>query len=126
MHRITQYFLMKVNCYGAVIIALSLVTFATGCSTLDTGPKSESIAAYDDGQRAYVKNDFESAITHFENVTRNYPDSPITEVANYYLAKSFQAKGNNTKAISAYQSLISKYLSGYWVDLARKELKALK
>ena len=107
---------MKVK---AVLLA---TVFLAGCAaTMPSveGPYNQAKVAYDAGR--YV-----DAVKGFQDYIAQYPDSPMTEVAMYYLADSYRQAGKTDEAKKAYEALIKKYQTGSWVDWAKRDLNEMK
>lgn len=116
--------------YLSVLAVGFLVTALAGCTTSGifhpySGGKSEATLVYERAKSLYEKGQYAQAKTNFEQILTDYPDSPLAEVAMYYLASSHKEKGEYEQAISVYQQLIEKYGSGFWVDSARDDIKKI-
>jgi outer membrane protein assembly factor BamD len=61
------------------------------------------------GHIYYKKSAYPAAITRFEGVVRDYPETQVAEKAMYYLALSYQGLGESDKATQGFKELLEKY-----------------
>lgn len=86
---------------GLVVGAsLSLVLATAGAQKADSKAARE---AYDEGTEAFAAGDYSAAAERFENANSIMP-SPN---ALYWIAQSYDKKGNRTEALSAYEDLLA-------------------
>lgn len=98
-----------------ISLSLSAVSFSMDIE--------DSIKTFNKGEREYRRGDYDDAIGLFNKVINKYPETALTEVAMYYLAKSYDMEGEKSMAKETYESLISKYPSGNWAVWAKDELE---
>lgn len=109
---------------AAVFLLLALAGCATGGYYYEG--TSEVNRTYDKAKILYEQKQYDEAKTHFQQIIANHPESPLVEVAMYYLAGCHKERKEYQKAISAYQDLINKYNYGFWVDSAKKDIERIK
>lgn len=73
----------------------------------------------------YERGQFEQAKEFFEQFIAGHHGHALQEIALYYLGSCFQETDDYTKALSTYQRLIDEYREGFWVELARQEMKSI-
>lgn len=61
------------------------------------------------GNFYYKKGSYEAAVTRFNGMLENYPDSKMESNALYYLGLSYKNMGQRDKAINILSSLIEKF-----------------
>lgn len=78
------------------------------------------------GQFYYVEGDFEKARQHFSFLSRNYPNSPLKDDAQYLYCLCIMAQGKIDSAKLFLNTLINKSPRSQFVDLAILDLENLK
>ena len=92
-----------------------------GCATSSTYLDD----TYEQAKKLYESKEYEQAKQYYLQFSEANPQSPLIEVTTYYLANCYKQTGQTDKAKAAYQKLIDKFQSGFWVDLARQEISKL-
>lgn len=77
------------------------------------------------GECHYGKKDFAKAISEFEKVEKDYPDSKQLVPSLYKLARSYQETGNTTKARAIFNRIIDDYPDSFEVGPAKERLEEL-
>ncbi|MDD4956820.1 MAG: tetratricopeptide repeat protein [Candidatus Omnitrophica bacterium] len=85
----------------------------------------DSMKLYDEGKREYKREKYDEAIESFKKAVEECPESAMTEVAMYYLGKSYEKAGQKTEAKTVLKGLIEKYGSGKWAVWANNDIKAM-
>lgn len=73
-------------------------------------------ASLQSAHRLFESRRFGEAVAAYKNIMANYPSSPETSVAAYYVGLSEERRGNRQAALAAHQAMVAKYPSS---DLAR-------
>ncbi len=114
--------------HRAVLPLLSL--FA--CAFLLFGVSSPAVAQPDeatlftDGYQAYLKGDTDKAIETLSDVLRQYPNGRVSDLALYWLGKSYQKAGRATDALAAFRELKAKYPQSSMFGHASRQIAALE
>ncbi|MGD2278554.1 MAG: tetratricopeptide repeat protein [Candidatus Omnitrophota bacterium] len=113
-----------------ILVPLVLLTaLMVGFSSIgycDAAAIRKSFKVYDTGKNYFDNGDYRRAVSQFEDVVGNYPETDLTEAAMYYLGKSYEKMDNNKQAISVYEALIKRFRRGYWVKSARDHIKDIR
>ncbi len=64
---------------------------------------------YHEAYTFYVNGDFESAIAGFQKYASQYPDSELSDIAQFWIAESFFSLGEYETALTEYDTFITKY-----------------
>jgi outer membrane protein assembly factor BamD len=78
------------------------------------------------GQFYLKERKYLAARSRFENVLRDYMDTPTAVKALYMLGDAYRLEKNNVKATLAYEALIERYPDSPYTDQARTYLASLK
>ena len=91
------------------------------CCALVAGCAQESAdELFRQGEHAtHDVEDYGKAITHLTRFIELFPEDARADVALQALARVYQAQGEGTKAIDAYQSLIDRFPQSRYVDQAQ-------
>jgi len=81
---------------------------------------------YSMAKKAYEDQDYATSVKSFNQYMADHPNSLMTEMVLYYLAKSYKGLGDNQKSIETYQKLIDQYKTGSWVDWAKQDLAKMQ
>ena len=65
---------------------------------------------------------YDKAIPAFKYYIEHYPQTPLTQSAMYYLAKSYQESLDYESAKGIFQQLTVNYKEGVWVERSLEEL----
>ncbi|MBD3326240.1 tol-pal system protein YbgF, partial [candidate division KSB3 bacterium] len=74
-------------------------------STLDP----EASRFYHQAYTAYVNGDFDTAILGFQDYLARYPDTELTDIAQFWIAESYFSMGDYETALREYDKFISQY-----------------
>jgi outer membrane protein assembly factor BamD len=74
------------------------------------------------GRFYYRTKKYESAISRFEQLLKNYPDYPQKEEAYYYLGRAFFKTENTKKGVEAFNTLSRNFPQSPFVSKANKFL----
>jgi len=85
--------------------------FLTGNSRLDPGSREHVNRQvrqdmYSSGVRAYRRQQYQDAIFYFRKLLGQYPDSPDSEKAMYWLGESYLATGRDDLAMNAFKDTL--------------------
>jgi len=78
------------------------------------------------GQFYLKERKYLAARSRFENVLRDYMDTPTAVKALYMLGDAYRLEKNSVKATLAYEALIERYPDSAYADQARTYLASLK
>jgi len=111
----------------ATLILISVFLLTAGCAggRYYTGQKSDIVKKFNKGKSLYEKEKYPEAREYFQKVIKTDPNSPLYDVSMYYLGSSYKKEKDYAKAKSIFSELISKRASGFWVDMAKKDLKEI-
>ena len=98
-----------------------MLSFITGCAT--GGQYIDD--SYHQAKKAYETGKYEEAAKDFGQYITDNPDSSLNEINLYYLGNSYMKLGQLDKAKEAYQKLIGQFKSGFWVELAQKDMEKM-
>lgn len=102
---------------------LLLLAFAVCSCAAYAGDIGDAVKLHDKGKRMFNREKYGEAAAYFKQAINDCPDSAMTQVSMYYLADSYEKMGKKDKAAQTYNELVTRYKSGYWVDLAQDQLK---
>jgi TolA-binding protein len=109
---------------------LLMLLVLSGCATVEKHYPGETtqdpIESFDKGQRLYEDGRYDDAEEYFQRVVDDHPESPLAEVAMFYLGRCYKQKGDYQKAISIYRRLLRKYRRSFWVDTAKEEIEEME
>ena len=75
---------------------------------IDQKPEQLYQTAYND----YLNRKFDLAIIEFQEFLASFPDSELSDNAQYWIAECFYSKGNYNESINEFQKVIDNYSSG--------------
>ena len=108
------------------IFSLLCCVFA-GCSSLPkasyySGQSYQDIRAYYRGEQMYNLARYDKAVHAFKYYIDHYPQTPLTQSAMYYLAKSYRELLDDQSAKKIFRQLAESYQEGIWVDRSLEEI----
>jgi len=71
--------------------------------------QAREIKAYDAASNLFRRNDFPSAVDAFRAFVKDYPSSPLTANANYWIGISYANMRDYRAALAAQEELLAKY-----------------
>ncbi len=77
------------------------------------------------GRFYYKQEAYLAAIHRFEQVLAAYPNDPVVADSLYYLALSYEQKGQAEQAVSSLQNLVVKFPNSPYQSKARQMLSRL-
>ncbi len=69
----------------------------------------EASQFYHKAYTAYVNGDFERAVEGFTRFIQLYPETSLTDIAQFWIAESYFSMGEYTTALQEYDALINQY-----------------
>ncbi len=103
------------------IASVPMCFFLAACAT----PRTHIDDVYNQAREAYSRKEYEQARLYYKKFFNDDPRNPMGDVALYYWADSARKAGWFKEAKDVYNKLIEKYQTGFWVELAKKDLKAM-
>jgi TolA-binding protein len=80
---------------------------------------------YDSAYGYYSRNQYEQARLYYKKFVNDNPGVALEDVALYYWGDSAREAGKIKEAEEVYNRLIEKYKTGFWVELAKKDLQEM-
>lgn len=74
---------------------------------------------YISAERKYMDGDYASAVKSFESYLKTNPDGLFVMNANYYLANSYVNKGEEDKALGAYEKILEFPVNSYTLEAVK-------
>lgn len=106
---------------GILLLALSL-GFSTGCIRRS---QNFYFGHYSDAERYYTKGEYEKAIEKYQAYRDENPEGNLAVIAQYYMAKSYQALGKTDEARAAYEQIKKEHPDLVWANFSETQLKEL-
>ena len=83
-------------------------------------------ALYQKGRLMYMQNDYENCIQENYSFIENYPSSPFTANAYFWIAESLYSLGKLEEAESVYSEIIYRFPTSYKVESANYRLAVIE
>lgn len=80
---------------------------------------------YSEAERLYGKGQYEKAIEKYQAYRDENPQGNLAVIAEYYMAKSYQAIGKNEEAKVHYQEIVKSHPDLVWANFSETQLKEL-
>lgn len=102
---------------------LILPCLATGCMAR----KSQNFyfGNYSEAERLYGKGQYEKAIEKYQAYRDENPEGNLAVIAQYYIAKSYQALGKADEAKKQYHDIIQSHPDLVWANFSKTQLHEL-
>lgn len=107
-----------------ILIALISVTLS-GCGTMAKKSQNFYFGNYSEAEQHFAKGEYKEAIEKYSAYRLENPDGNLAIIALYYMAKSYQATGQNEKAIEAYNIIVRDHPDVVWANFSNAQLKEL-
>ncbi len=105
--------------------------FATGlilaCLSLSCASRSvSSFGPYSAAETYDSKGNYSKAIEHYQEYLTANPQGSLAPIAEYYIAKSYAASGDQDQARGGFERVVSQFPDSSWADFATEQLDLLK
>lgn len=104
---------------------LAVAAFKTFVQTYPTGNYADN-AQYWLGEANYVQRRFEDALSEFQKVVNNFPNSPKRSDALLKMGYTYQELGDQEQARLTLNNVVTQYPNSTAANLAQKRLQDLK
>ena len=109
-----------------IVLLLSGLVYILGCGSVrGSHPAYHLDETYRQARAYYEAGQYAQAKEYYKKFIETHPDDPLYEIALYYLGSCFQKTADYSAALSIYQRLIDLYKKGFWVELARQEIRSI-
>jgi TolA-binding protein len=81
-----------------------------------------SFGPYSDAENFYKGGNYSKAIEKYQEYLSVYPQGNLAAIAEYYIAKSQLASGNESQAHESFERVIKRYPGTSWADFAKEQL----
>ncbi|MFA5168859.1 MAG: tetratricopeptide repeat protein [Candidatus Omnitrophota bacterium] len=85
-----------------------------------------SFGPYSDAETFYKKGDYPGAIEKYQEYLAGNPQGNLAAIARYYIAKSYIASGDTSKACENFKQVMEQYPQTSWADFAKEQLGMLQ
>lgn len=106
---------------GVLLLVLSL-GLSSGCVRRS---QNFYFGHYSDAERHYTKGEYEKAIEKYQAYRDENPEGNLAVIAQYYMAKSYQALGKTDEARTAYEQIKKEHPDLVWANFSETQLKEL-
>ena len=108
--------------YVIIVLCLLFTLSSAAC-----GRKSQNFyfGNYSEAERLYGKGEYEKAIEKYQAYRDENPEGNLAVIAQYYMAKSYQALGKKDDARRHYQEIAQKHPDLVWANFSNTQLKEL-
>src|SRR5512140_1288302 len=89
------------------LILFSVLVLAAPVASAAAGPKDQEML--NQGKILIFDKKWEEARGIFRRVIAEFPKSPVSPQAYYYIARCFQFQGRETDALNAYEDFLQRY-----------------
>ncbi len=80
---------------------------------------------YSEAERLYGKGQYEKAIEKYQAYRDENPQGNLAVIAEYYMAKSYEALGKKEEAKNHYQEIVKNHPDLVWANFSETQLKEL-
>ncbi len=80
---------------------------------------------YSDAERHYTKGEYDKAIEKYQAYRDENPEGNLAVIAQYYIAKSYQALGKTEDARVNYEEIKKSHPDLVWANFSETQLKEL-
>lgn len=80
---------------------------------------------YSDAERHYTKGEYDKAIEKYQAYRDENPEGNLAVIAQYYMAKSYQALGKTEEARAHYEEIKTTHPDLVWANFSETQLKEL-
>lgn len=99
-------------------VFISALLFLSACAT--RGRYMDD--TYNSARSMYSRQQFDEARMYYKKFVTENPGNALEDVALYYWGDSARQAGRFKEAEEVFNRLIEKYKTGFWADLAKKDL----
>jgi TolA-binding protein len=109
--------------YGVILFCFLLTSLSMACAR-----KSQNFyfGNYSEAERLYSKGEYEKAIQKYQAYRDENPEGNLAVIAQYYMAKSYQALGKKDDAKTHYSEIADKHPDLVWANFAKTQLKEME
>jgi TolA-binding protein len=115
-----------------LLILLAVPLYSTGCAMIE--PAGEEVPHfrtptehYNKALDLYQKGNYAQAKELFREFVAQYPDSPLSKVALYYLGHCYQMTGDDKEALILFNRIVATYGDDdFWGEQSFKRIKQIK
>lgn len=86
---------------------------------------SFNFGAYSEAEKLYEKRKYKEAIAKYGEYLTENPEGNMAVIANYYMAKSYEALGEWGKAGALYEKIVREHSDLPWANFSRERLTEL-
>lgn len=105
-----------------LLLMLPLFVVSAGCLHR---PQNFYFGHYSEAEKFYSKGDYEKAIANYQAYRDENPEGNLAVIAEYYMAKSYQALGKNDEARMHYEEIRKSHPDLVWANFSEAQLKEL-
>ncbi len=95
-------------------------SYASTLKNVEISRGSLDSATYQAAENRFLKKDFEKAIEDFEKYIKSFPNGAYLINAHYFLAESYENKGNLEKAVEVYQYVYKRPANNFTENALRR------
>jgi TolA-binding protein len=107
--------------------ALVMVTFlglmAASCAFRSS---EHRFGPYSEAETFYKKGNYPQAIGKYQEYLAGNSQGNMAAISEYYIAKSYVASGDESKARESFQKVVNQYPKTSWADFSEEQLKQLQ
>ncbi|HTL47269.1 MAG TPA: tetratricopeptide repeat protein [Verrucomicrobiae bacterium] len=109
--------------YAILLLGVFFLTSSAACAH-----KAQNFyfGNYSEAERLYSKGQYEKAIEKYQAYRDENPEGNLAVIAEYYMAKSYQALGKKDDARKYYQEIAQKHPDLVWANFSNTQLKELE
>jgi tetratricopeptide (TPR) repeat protein len=109
---------MRLFAAGA-LLGVMLASCASSAPKYSFGPYSEA-------ETFYKKGNYPKAIEKYQEYLALNSQGNLAAIAEYYIAKSYAAFGNQDKARESFQQVVEKFPGTSWAEFSKEQLDMLQ
>jgi uncharacterized repeat protein (TIGR01451 family) len=108
---------------GVAIFACAFLLF--GAFSL-ADAQSDEATLFTEGYQAYLKGDAEKAIATLTDVLKQFPNGRVTDLALYWLGKSYRKADRTQEALTTFRELKARFPQSFMFGHASRQIAALE
>jgi len=85
-----------------------------------------SFGPYSEAETFYKKGNYPKAIEKYQEYLTTHSQGNLAAIAEYYIAKSYAASGNQDKARESFKQVLEKFPGTSWAEFSKDQLNMLQ
>ena len=114
---------MPAGVLSLLALGMVVVVASAGCAPVRYSTRTDN---YLKAKDLFQRGQYEEAAKYYRSYIEENPDSRLHEVIIFRLGQCYRHMNDLAEARSAFQTVIDRYQSGFWVERAEEELSDLQ